>query len=106
MGAKLKIIVQNFSLVDDHSISYLKIYDGRDSLAPLVATMRGSQYPDTLSTGNEVFMEFNFYEYPPNDPDWYGFRLVYSDNQGMLIFPDNVLLSTPPNRLASSERQI
>jgi len=82
MDAKLKIIVQNFSLVNEHTIHYLKIYDGRDSSAPVVATMRGSKYPATLSTGNEVFIEFNFHEYPPNDRNWYGFKLVYFDNQG------------------------
>jgi len=82
MDAKLKIIVQNFSLVNEHTIHYLKIYDGRDSSAPVVATMRGSKYPATLSTGNEVFIEFNFHEYPPNDHNWYGFKLVYFDNQG------------------------
>ena len=80
-GAKIQIAFQNFSL-NDRVASSLTVYNGRDAFAPLVATMEGTNYKNVLATGNEVYIEFISYEYLPNDAIWYGFKLMYFNNQG------------------------
>ena len=82
-GANIQLVFQNFSLFE-YSGNYLKLYDGRTSPPRLVETMYGSRYYSFLAPGNELFMEFQSYTYGSYDPKWYGFKLRYFDNQGMM----------------------
>ena len=47
--------------------------------------MEGTNYKNFLATGNEVYIEFISDEYLPNDTNWYGFKLMYFNNQGEWI---------------------
>ena len=80
-GTKVQIDFQNFYL-NDKVASSLTVYNGKNAFASLLATMTGSNYKNILATGNEVYMEFNSYEYLHSDPSWYGFKLTYFSNQG------------------------
>ena len=84
-GIRIQLVFQNFSLSEHYTGNWLKVYDGRNSSAPLIATMRGSRYWDVFATGNEVFLEFRSFQRYPYDTKWYGFQLNYYDNQGILI---------------------
>ena len=85
-GARIQLAFKNFSISDNFAANYFKVYDGRNSSAPLVATMRGSRYWNVSATGNEIFLEFRSYNRYFKNPTWSGFQLNYYDNQGILIY--------------------
>ena len=81
-GAKVQLIFQNISLVESNSWNYLKIYDGRNSSAPLLAQLQSDVLRKILASGNEVFIEYKVHWYDTRKRQWRGFRLRYFDNQG------------------------
>ena len=86
-GARVQLEFYNFSLqYDEYSYHYLKVYDGRDSSAPVGVTMIKNKYENFLATGNEVFIEFRTTQYTALDKKAYGFKLRYYDNPGKIKF--------------------
>ena len=88
-GAQIQLIFQNFSLSSYDTGSHLKLYDGRDSSARLVATMYASRYQNFLSTGNQVFMEYVSRGQDVFDRTTYGFKIKYSLHQGKVVYIKN-----------------
>ena len=80
-GAKVQLEFLNISFYH-HSDHYFKVYDGRNSSAPLLVQLTANNRQKILASGNEVFIQYKVHWYDRYYRQWLGFRLQYFDNQG------------------------